>query len=1482
MTRRDELLAAIEKELERIEKAGLRAQLGIPAVAEFAPLDPDLLNLLAERRGAPVEQPPLLPEPRGLFIDVPGFEDPFVQRVQTLPSELRAAKEAEAFVETFPFGKLRPPEELEPEFVGPPSPIGLQPITPEDEALAIQAFNKANEGAPPTTTGVLGGIFEGLDKVIGLPRRAVVAAVELATEGQPQPLIGLLTGVPQPELGARIARDLSKTFEETSFTKATQPFVRAIASSGDIGKSIVKDSFLPIKTKLITGVVGEELAKTFRPDAAKEFEIAQAKTDILADQSLTEEEVRERVRQLGPVMNMTGLVNFVGDVGLSLDWFLGSGLTKTGIILEKLGKLRGLTLIEQAKLGARAPLVLGGQALVTRQGAINYYSFTNRLAGRILGPESTPGIIRRIGGAFNKSIRPGGRAIIGVENRVQEVFFEESAKINNDAVAMYNTLIRVARENDIPLSEMNKFSSDLAETFGREFKDDTARLLTEFGNGPKITGPFKIQQKEAQFAGMVESAMPFVNNDVEAAKGIANVTQTMFDVGVDSLATERAAGLTIQQLSSNDINYLLHLVSGEASQKLGWRSLVRGKAAAILRSEKGVDALKPISPNRFKDDALLSDIFHPSLEKRAIKGTVKQGNDLAEGGQIYAWKGKVLEIKEGAKPPRGATRINKLWEDNPANLFYVRKMRTLKSVTALNFLKKSFDAVERREGGITLKQIVTKGGNFPDRFQETFGRLSPELQALTDIPVDPQIATAMIESFHRYKGIEKLGKHPAIRTLDKFLNIWKPITIFPFAKYYARNQVGAMWNSYLGDALFSTSWVDSLAFDGRMSAHPQWREFVEDGMIGISQSTGDIEQGLFFGAGLKSLHIGSLTELQENYIRFSNYLHYTNNGYIRPIAALKTKQIQFDYLDLTPFEWNVMRRIMPFYTWTRKNVPLQLNKLAEKPARFLGPTRGVKGFSEKRSEIEKTQLRGSFVGERLPIKLGKGDIALEDWWPGADILKLTRGLDEAGQIMGPHIKLPYELWAKTVDGLPTVGWGPFGPGEPTGFSTFTKRPIDTGKKKTIWGVPVNPKLAFALKSMFRFFREVEKPFEEDTSTLEKQLQFLGIPYYERNEPLETLWAIIKLDSEQKSINPERQPEKWKKVQWEKIGLHGLLDKTLDPFRGTELLASKNEARAAWMFQRTGVDIKSLITDPRLQESVELEGGTKTKLWELEAARRLPFTVEELDRFGRMYPEATSEEHRVMAFKQMFEWAGRDEYLRGGEENFQKALTEITTMRSNAEKGIIKLADDEWELLREVYLNVLMKRFDYFNEATKTQDIAAEEYSGKVKGWVKSIEQTVGGSFPEGRLRYNQIQVNELDTRIGLADMSDDDDIDKILGFISDRIGDDFIPPEQRDEWVDRFVQYTGLTLSSKISGGAKADLDKAATRLRSLIKDVPGRFSRRQDVREQYLLQYINLVDFIVSNGLGDDSRWDWFGDNSELINPLLQGLTTEEANATR
>ena len=51
-------------------------------------------------------------------------------------------------------------------------------------------------------------------------------------------------------------------------------------------------------------------------------------------------------------------------------------------------------------------------------------------------------------------------------------------------------------------------------------------------------------------------------------------------------------------------------------------------------------------------------------------------------------------------------------------------------------------------------------------------------------------------------------------------------------------------------------------------------------------------------------------------------------------AAMDVKKWHFDYAELTDFERDKMKRLIPFYTWMRKNMPLQIEAILRNPGRY--------------------------------------------------------------------------------------------------------------------------------------------------------------------------------------------------------------------------------------------------------------------------------------------------------------------------------------------------------------------------------------------------------------------------------------------------------------------------------------------------------------------------------------------------------------------
>ena len=95
----------------------------------------------------------------------------------------------------------------------------------------------------------------------------------------------------------------------------------------------------------------------------------------------------------------------------------------------------------------------------------------------------------------------------------------------------------------------------------------------------------------------------------------------------------------------------------------------------------------------------------------------------------------------------------------------------------------------------------------------------------------------------------------------------------------------------------------------------------------------------------------------------------TREDAIFDIASQRVKEALFDYTDLSKFERNVMKRIFPFYTWTRKNIPAQLKVLVQNPQRAEKVEIARQQFEHNTGGYDQSEV-GKFWGERVPVFFG--------------------------------------------------------------------------------------------------------------------------------------------------------------------------------------------------------------------------------------------------------------------------------------------------------------------------------------------------------------------------------------------------------------------------------------------------------------------------------------------------------------------------------
>ena len=142
-------------------------------------------------------------------------------------------------------------------------------------------------------------------------------------------------------------------------------------------------------------------------------------------------------------------------------------------------------------------------------------------------------------------------------------------------------------------------------------------------------------------------------------------------------------------------------------------------------------------------------------------------------------------------------------------------------------------------------------------------------------------------------------------------------------------------------------------------------------------------------------------------------------------------KFHFDYSDLSDFERNVVKRVVPFYTWTRKNLPLMFEMALRKPQvfnRYNSFKKEMEQGLEKPEEVPDFMVRGGAIqtpweykGESmfiLPDLPFKAPLELIDpvfkFDPKMSVGDRARQAVQVwGSQMTPLIKAPYEWQQKT-------------------------------------------------------------------------------------------------------------------------------------------------------------------------------------------------------------------------------------------------------------------------------------------------------------------------------------------------------------------------------------------------------------------------------------------------------------------------------------
>lgn len=443
--------------------------------------------------------------------------------------------------------------------------------------------------------------------------------------------------------------------------------------------------------------------------------------------------------------------------------------------------------------------------------------------------------------------------------------------------------------------------------------------------------------------------------------------------------------------------------------------------------------------------------------------------------------------------------LEKLFVDDPALAFAMRSSQHYKAVSYEQMVRKLGEVGEKVQKGTRLL------GNDAKQFGLVVGSKGTTYKVPKDVAAYVNGFYNMVTNQDEIAGVQRMW--------GELISWWKGWTLGIFPAYHARNAVsnvtqcwiaglkdpawfvkafhlqkngGAMPGEMLSTATGKLIALDDIFAAGMKYGIPGTGLFTAElpamakkgvkyygkygrapkGAIEIAKATlaatgkgklGKVGQYVPY-VGRESNKLLSMGFLVgrgiENNARWALFMNRVAEGYTYQEAAETVFKYLFDYSDINHVVGK-LKDLFPFITWSRKNLPLQVENLVMRPATVAPLVKGAQLVTNVMGATGMdTPDLPQFIRENVPMALTKEEdgtyrfFLFGNWLAATDVERLFDPLDMVVNMMFPGVRLIPELL--------------------TNHSFFFKTPIERGipgEKKKFLGIDMHPKWAHVLRSM---------------------------------------------------------------------------------------------------------------------------------------------------------------------------------------------------------------------------------------------------------------------------------------------------------------------------------------------------------------------------------------------------------------------------------
>jgi hypothetical protein len=263
------------------------------------------------------------------------------------------------------------------------------------------------------------------------------------------------------------------------------------------------------------------------------------------------------------------------------------------------------------------------------------------------------------------------------------------------------------------------------------------------------------------------------------------------------------------------------------------------------------------------------------------------------------------------------------------------------------------------------------------------------------------------------------------KTYDAVHNVIKGYLIAT-PGFHFRNLFGGMWNNFLagmnpasyfafikalktGDDEIAREVLENIPLGGQVATE------TTKGLTGstLSKFNPASPDNALFGFSRKIGNEGKYSV--ETILRGSLAYDVRKRGGTMADALDAVYRHHFNYADLSQFERKFVKRVVPFYTFTRRNLPLQIEALLTNPGKFtayLHVKQNIEPLSEGEDVVP--QYFGDLGAIRLPFHSGGAQAYVAPTLPLNDLFEYlpssspSRSIQKLGGQISPLLRVPVE------------------------------------------------------------------------------------------------------------------------------------------------------------------------------------------------------------------------------------------------------------------------------------------------------------------------------------------------------------------------------------------------------------------------------------------------------------------------------------------